>query len=58
MINEMNREEKIDKFSNALSQAFNEAVKDGLKPLEIIGMIEMEKLIVWGYCEHKDEEEK
>jgi hypothetical protein len=53
----MTKEEKITKFSLALSQAFDEAVKDGLKPYEIIGMIEMEKLIVWGYCIHPDEEE-
>jgi hypothetical protein len=56
MIDEINREEKITKFSKALSHAFDEAVKDGLKPYEIIGLIEMEKLIAWGYCIHEDEE--
>jgi len=54
----MTKKEKIDKFSKAMSQAFDEAVKDGLKPYEIIGMIEMEKLIAWGYCIYPDEEKK
>jgi hypothetical protein len=53
----MTKEEKITKFSLALSQAFDEACKDDLKPYEIIGLIEMKKLIVWGYCVHEDEEE-
>ena len=47
MIQEKN---KYDKFSDALMEAFMEAHEDGLKPYEVIGLIEVQKLVAWSAC--------